>query len=212
MAAAAAEGKRSGGRALTLLRGGPGNGPGGTDDHDRRGLQGTSIPVDARQQPEMMAPLSFDPPSDEELKLGIREGRSSACVSVDRSGIPESHLDVGVMRVGDVSFDETDVQLGLELVDDVEMPGLGRFLLDRAAEGGRSLRQGDVGMYASVLRQEDKDAIGAVTSEVSFWIVDDGPMNEAFSFFFFFESASDRGHSGWAKAICPFVFCFHTER
>ena len=37
-----------------------------------------------------------------ETKLGIPEGRSSKCVSVDKTGLTDSTLDIGVMRLGDV--------------------------------------------------------------------------------------------------------------
>ena len=38
-----------------------------------------------------------------ETNLGIAEGRSSKCVSVDKGGLTDSTLDIGVMRLGDVT-------------------------------------------------------------------------------------------------------------
>ncbi|KAL7547017.1 hypothetical protein ACHAWF_010337 [Thalassiosira exigua] len=105
-----------------------------------------------------------------ELELGIREGRSERCVTVDRHGMPDGHLDVGVMRLGDVSFDEVAVELSLDLVDvDVGDGGTGggrdgdrRTLLRRLGRRKATTLLED----RYFLKREDKEAIGSVTSEI----------------------------------------------
>lgn len=114
-------------------------------------------------------PGAYTPPSEAELELGIYEGRSEKCVRVDRFGMPESHLDLGVMRIGDLAFEDTDVELSLDLIEP-EIDGLQRgrrSLLDVIRE--RILQQDSVegqdndGSF--VLLQKDKEAIGIVAAE-----------------------------------------------
>jgi len=127
-------------------------------------------------------PADVDDATPQELQLGISQGRSDKCVSVDRAGLPSSHLDLGVMKIGDSNFDDTDVELKLDLLDNPEIKvpkgrGLkheGRSLLEVLRE--RGLVDGEGGGPASAcdkgetycLDQKDKDAIGIVTSEVSY--------------------------------------------
>jgi uncharacterized membrane protein YgcG len=49
--------------------------------------------------------------------LGLSVGRSMRCVSVDRTGKVSGNLDLGVMRVGDVKLDKTEVRMTLDLGD-----------------------------------------------------------------------------------------------
>lgn len=107
-------------------------------------------------------------PSVDELELGISEGRSSRCVAVDRGGMPDSRLDIGLMRLGDVHFEDTNVELKLDLIQP-EIEVRGRTLMEVIQEklmerhGVRDLQSN---FY--VLDREDEEAIGIVTSEVSF--------------------------------------------
>ena len=135
----------------------------------RRGLRAKGIP-DLE---------TIGKPTDKELELGIQEGRSIKCVSIDRTGMPDSRLDLGVMRIGDVKFDDTDVELKLDLIQP-KIEGRGRererslseVISERVwATLGRELQSNQVqlkdGMYVYELKSEDKEAIGIVTSEVS---------------------------------------------
>ncbi len=121
--------------------------------------------------PQVITPEYYIPPSVRELELGLREGRSERCVRVDRFGMPESHLDVGVMRVGDTKFEDTDVHLSMDLIEPERRRGR-RSLSDAVWE--RLLQQQLVGKENSdgsfdyVLLQKDKDAIGVVTAEGKF--------------------------------------------
>ena len=51
--------------------------------------------------------------------LGLRTGRTAKFVSVDRTGRADGNLDLGVMKVGDVKLDKTEVRMTLDL-DDVD--------------------------------------------------------------------------------------------
>ena len=62
------------------------------------------------------SPLVYKP-TEAEMELGVQEGRSERCVSVDREGRPDSNLDIGVFKVGNMWFDDTEVELKLDLVD-----------------------------------------------------------------------------------------------
>ncbi|KAL7541396.1 hypothetical protein ACHAXR_010888 [Thalassiosira sp. AJA248-18] len=161
-----------------LLRGGSRNVV--VHHHHHRSLNGggaNAIPVTggggANAIPGYTPPQQevYIPPSAEELELGIPEGRSSKCITVDYDGKPDSHLDIGVMRIGDVSFDDTDVQLNLDLLKLEGKSGQQRSLLDGIVErilmdpASEPVRMAD-GTLAYVLKKEDKDAIGIVTSEV----------------------------------------------
>eukprot|EP00804_Cyclotella_cryptica_P000418 CCRYP_020910-RB/>CCRYP_020910-RB protein AED:0.02 eAED:0.02 QI:301/1/1/1/1/1/2/962/712 len=52
-----------------------------------------------------------------ENALGLRQGRSIRCVSVNRTGRVDGTLDLGVMKVGDVLLDHTEVRLSLDLAN-----------------------------------------------------------------------------------------------
>lgn len=108
--------------------------------------------------------------------LGLREGRSDRCVTVDRTGLPDSTLDLGVMRVGDVKIANTEVTLSLNLDerDDVQ-EGLAQgnrkrelvssLIVDENRE--RWLREAmDLGQGRYLLSQEDRNSIGIITAEV----------------------------------------------
>ena len=124
----------------------------------RRGLEGAA----SDQWEERAPPDGADgapahvPPSERELEIGIREGRSERCVRVDVDGLPDAHLDVGAMRVGDSIFGDTDVALNLDLIRP-------RWRGLRQKVGGRVLGEGE----GYVLTEEDMDSIGDITSEVS---------------------------------------------
>lgn len=133
-------------------------------------------------------------PSEQELELGIREGRSTKCVTVDRSGMPSAKLDLGVMRIGDVYFEDTKVEMKLDLIQpEIEVRGRSRelsstgdneqqgeqhsSLMDVVEErikeevlGGRDLQSMPIvledGVWVYHLEQDEKEAIGIVTSEV----------------------------------------------
>lgn len=110
------------------------------------------------------------PPSDRELQLGIEEGRSEKCVSIDRNGMPESNLDVGVMRTGDHWFSDTTVEMTLDLIEpDIVVRGRGlrsffQGVKERALQSNKVKRLDD-GTYSYVLLQKDKEAIGIIASE-----------------------------------------------
>lgn len=126
--------------------------------------------------------------TEKEMELGVTEGRSIRCTTVDRQGMPDSRLDIGVMRGGDVEFASTEVDLKLDLIKpelvngkkrrlrDTEELSLLEMIQESVSEGlhhgGRDLQSQMVkiedGGYSYVLKEEDKTAIGMVTSEVSF--------------------------------------------
>jgi len=146
---------------------------------DRRSLRvGTTSVVGRRRrlnngaEPKgLPTPDTYIPPSEEELGLGLYAARSENCVRVDRFGKPESHLNLGVMRIGDVKFAETDVELSLDMIKpDIEVRGRRRSLLDdvweRILQQDLVMTQNEDGSYSYVLLQKDKEAIGIVTSEV----------------------------------------------
>ncbi len=47
----------------------------------------------------------------------LQEGRSDRCVHIDRFGMRKSHLDVGLMRVGDMKFEDMDAHLSIDLIE-----------------------------------------------------------------------------------------------
>ena len=126
-------------------------------------------------------------PTGKELELGIREGRSSKCVSVDRSGMADSKLDLGVMRNGDVLFADTSVEMKLDLIrPDIVVRGRGQelqghdvskslseMILERYVERyGRVLQSrmpvhSKNGVNVYLMEKDEKEAIGIVTAEVS---------------------------------------------
>ena len=125
--------------------------------------------------------------TEKEMELGVMEGRSIKCTTVDRQGMPDSRLDIGAMRGGDVKFASTEVDLNLNLIKPELINGKKRRLrkgeelsllemiqesvLEGLHHGGRDLQSQMVkiedGGYSYELKEEDKTAIGKVTSEVS---------------------------------------------
>ncbi|EJK75219.1 hypothetical protein THAOC_03066, partial [Thalassiosira oceanica] len=99
---------------------------------------------------------------EEDANLGIREGRSERCVSVDRSGFADSLLNVGVLRVGDNQLDFTEVEMDLDLDGQEASMTLQDRLLRKNA---RPIEIED-GLTTFTLLQSDKDAIGEITAEV----------------------------------------------
>eukprot|EP00984_Skeletonema_dohrnii_P017982 scaffold8297_cov107-Skeletonema_dohrnii-CCMP3373.AAC.5 len=61
--------------------------------------QGQNDATTQQQQQQLLEELW----QHSETKLGIPEGRSSKCVSVDQDGLVDSTLDIGVMRLGDTN-------------------------------------------------------------------------------------------------------------
>jgi len=132
---------------------------------DRRRLQRSPPPSDANEIVE---------PTDDELELGVTEGRSIKCVAVDRTGMPDGRIDVGVFRFGDVSFAKTKVDLKLDLIKpDVVYRELYGSLLD-SDQDNRVLQSEMVQVkdkgYSYDLTLKDKESIGKVTSEVSVYV------------------------------------------
>mmetsp|Transcript_30363 Transcript_30363/g.63460 ORF Transcript_30363/g.63460 Transcript_30363/m.63460 type:complete len:1137 (+) Transcript_30363:166-3576(+) len=103
-----------------------------------------------------------------ELKLGIREGRSTRCIPIDRMGNPDislkSSLDLGVMRIGDTLFEETEVELGMDLLEGLDSGG--RRRLERALQEFQSDVVTDGVEKFVVLGGKDGEAIQSVTAEV----------------------------------------------
>jgi hypothetical protein len=102
------------------------------------------------------------------ILLGIPKGRSSSCITVDREGLPDGQLNLGVMRIGDTREVETNVALVLDFDDATSATGRAlKSMLDRATkvveEDGRT---------RYLLRDQDKTAIGSVTAEVLASILD----------------------------------------
>ena len=119
----------------------------------RRLIRGSSEPIALGRRW-----LSYE----EDANLGIREGRSERCVSVDRSGFADSLLNVGVLRVGDNQLDATEVDLDLDL-DGKEVS---RMLQDRFLRDNARPIEIEDGQVTFTLLQSDKDAIGEITAEV----------------------------------------------
>ena len=102
------------------------------------------------------------------------------CVSVDEAGVPDSRLDLGVMRVGDHNFADTDVVVGVDMISVRRglhrSPGEGRSLLELIQERvmerhGRALnthrkKKNSDGLYVYELAAREEEAIGEVTAEV----------------------------------------------
>jgi hypothetical protein len=124
-------------------------------------------------------------PSERELELGVREGRSSNCVSVDRAGVPDARFDLGAMRVGDHDFDDAEVVLGVNMINiqrklqrSTPSGSDGRSLIGHIRRrimeryNGRDLssrekeRNSD-GLMVYDLASDEEEAIGEVTAEVT---------------------------------------------
>lgn len=160
-----------------LLRGSEG----GSGENASSGMEGKRGPRYLQQQarpdrPGEVAPddvgYEYTPPTESELELGISEGRSAKCICVNRAGKPQGHLDIGAMKVGDVDFQETEVELNLKLLDPSVHGKDGRrnLLFEALLLRGRALQReggssGQLNFFS--LDQKDKDAIGTVTAEVS---------------------------------------------
>ena len=133
---------------------------------DRRRLQRSPPPSDTAGNDVLE-------PTEDDLELGVTEGRSIKCVAVDRTGMPDGRIDVGVFRFGDVSFAKTKVDLKLDLI----RPDV---VYRRLQEGNISLHQDNrvlqsemvqVEGYSYDLTLKDKESIGKVTSEVSVYVL-----------------------------------------
>lgn len=85
-------------------------------------------------------------PTEEEEELSVKEGRSIKCVSVDSAGMPDARIDIGAIRFGDVTFKKTQVDIKIDLIQP------------------KRKRRGLQDSFK--LKDEDKYAIGIVTSEV----------------------------------------------
>ena len=135
---------------------------------DRRRLQRSPPPSDT-------AGKDILEPTEDELELGVTEGRSIKCVAVDRTGMPDGRIDVGVFRFGDVSFAKTKVDLKLDLIKpDVIYRRLqeGNISLLHLDQDNRVLQSEMVQVkgYSYDLTLKDKESIGKVTSEVSVYV------------------------------------------
>ena len=157
---------------------------GGSNNKNRILQRGNTIP----SQGGKMATFT-----ENEIELGVTEGRSIRCTTVDRQGMPDSRLDIGAMRGGDIEFASTEVDLKLNLIKPELVNGKKRrrlrdgeedgeeelslleliqeSVLEGLHHGGRDLQSQMVkiedGGYSYELKEEDKTAIGKVTSEVS---------------------------------------------
>lgn len=122
-------------------------------------------------------------PSQRDLELGLREGRTDRCVSVDEAGVPDSRFDLGVMRVGDHNFADTDVVVGVDMIgvgrELHHSPHEGRSLLEliqerlmerhgRALDSHQQTKNSD-GLYVYELAAREEEAIGEVTAEVCYY-------------------------------------------
>jgi len=87
---------------------------------------------------------------------------NNQCVSIDAAGVPESRFDdLGVMRIGDLQFDETDVSLGVDMAD------VRRELLSsRGLDSHRKKIARDDGRYVYELADREAESIGEITAEV----------------------------------------------
>lgn len=83
-------------------------------------------------------------------------------MSIDAAGVPESRFDdLGVMRIGDLRFDETDVSLGVDMTD------VRRTLLhNRGLDSHRNKIARDDGRYVYELAEREAESIGEVTAEI----------------------------------------------
>eukprot|EP00804_Cyclotella_cryptica_P026172 CCRYP_009765-RD/>CCRYP_009765-RD protein AED:0.17 eAED:0.17 QI:465/1/1/1/0.71/0.62/8/239/692 len=99
--------------------------------------------------------------------VGITSGRSSSCIAVDRFGIPDQSLDLGVMRIGDSKAAETDVALVLDFDDAVSSQrSRKRGLKEMIADATELPRDEHSNVRRYLLAEKDKNAIGSVTAEV----------------------------------------------
>lgn len=131
-------------------------------------------------------------PTEAENSLGISTGRSTKCISVDKSGFADGTLDLGVMRLGDSKEAVTKVALLLDFDDAVASANqtsgaaaegrdrhrnLHRNLIERQIREQllRGVQRGSItvhphpdsrGRTRYLLGEEDKAAIGSVTAEV----------------------------------------------
>ena len=123
-------------------------------------------------------------PSERELELGVREGRSTACVSVDQAGVPDARFDLGVMRVGDHDFDDTEVVVGVNMINTQRRlhlsPREGRSLIGHIRRrimerygrdlSSRQKEKNSDGFMVYDLASNEEDAIGDVTAEVMLFL------------------------------------------
>lgn len=151
-----------------------------TDDYDQGGLMMMSGGRQRRAQEQQQ---EQDDPKQQQLellwqhnetKLGIPEGRSSKCVSVDKAGLTDSTLDIGVMRLGDVITFVVGYNVILDRDDDTMTTTI---TTAAAAAGGSDImkrtRRRRMQIMSSSLDEEEKllppkdlDAIRDVVTEI----------------------------------------------
>jgi len=106
-----------------------------------------------------------------ETKLGIPEGRSSKCVSVDQDGLVDSTLDIGVMRLGDTNTFVVGYNVILDRDDDdndttttavITAP----MTMTRRRRMRRNLEEDKEQPTSPILLPKDLDAIRNVVTEI----------------------------------------------
>ena len=97
----------------------------------------------------------------EEVEVGIQQGRSQECVYVDKYGIAQSFIELGIMKLGDMQSVSTEVGLNLSF----DSGSISRRLLRNAMKID-VVDDGTIVTTRYLLREEDKKAIGAVTAEI----------------------------------------------
>jgi hypothetical protein len=109
---------------------------------------------------------SHNKKNNREFAMGIASGRSTECITVDRSGIPDKALNFGVMRIGDSKAADADVALVLDFDDAVKQGrrGLHEMIRDATELPRDENDRSTVRRY--LLGETDKKAIGSVTAEV----------------------------------------------
>mmetsp|Transcript_4969 Transcript_4969/g.10434 ORF Transcript_4969/g.10434 Transcript_4969/m.10434 type:complete len:883 (+) Transcript_4969:271-2919(+) len=127
-------------------------------------------------------------PNEAGNSLGISTGRSTKCISVDKSGFADGPLDLGVMRLGDSKEAVTKVALLLDFDDAVASANSSGSGSSAARDRHRNLIEWQIreqllrgvqrgsttvhphpdarGRTRYLLGEEDKAAIGSVTAEV----------------------------------------------
>ena len=102
-----------------------------------------------------------------ETKLGIPEGRSSKCVSVDQDGLVDSTLDIGVMRLGDTNTFVVGYNVILDRDDNDDDTTTTAFVTApmTMTRRRRNLEE-DKEQSPPLLLPEDLDAIRNVVTEI----------------------------------------------
>ena len=123
---------------------------------------------------------SFIYEAEGESALGIKIGRSTKCVMVNRAGIPDGPLDLGFMRIGDSKEASTNVTLVLDFENGTNprrsLKELKARILRGVHTGDTTILEDTTGIHPVtghsirtvryLLGEEDKAAIGTVTAEV----------------------------------------------